>query len=59
MTRDIKQLLIVLGLTLVIGFLALHDLPYLASTRGRCMAQAQPSILIGEGPSFMTELACA
>lgn len=46
-------------LVIVLGILAIHDLPYLASSAGRCMLQQQPDILLGSAPSLTVQLECA
>lgn len=52
-----KPVVIVL-VVLVLGWLGLRDLGILVTPQGRCMVSAQPSLLIGGSPSFVTELTC-
>jgi hypothetical protein len=58
MNPAVKVAAIVLAV-IVVGWLGLRDLGYLASREGRCAVAAQPLILIGGSPSFVTALECA
>jgi hypothetical protein len=58
MNPAVKVVAIVLAV-IVVGWLGLRDLAYLTSREGRCAVAAQPFILIGGSPSFMTALECA
>jgi hypothetical protein len=52
-----KPFLIVITI-IVCAFLGLRGIGYMASAAGRCELIHQPFILVGESPSFDTELSC-
>ena len=55
---NIRAVIVVIICGLILGFLGLRDLPYLASNQGRCLIGYQPSILLGAGTSWEAALAC-